>query len=227
MVLELAWCETFVVFRHKSYIFNDKKLTLRKREPMAKKATLPKQTHKLTPTFDDKSRIGYRQGLSRLFLAEDPGTETYRTEYIYYVEEDSADGTKVYLVHPAFLNNGFDFTIHIENQVFVHSGKRTYTDDIPAHDHIVNDLLAKKEENPSLFKQLKTLLDKVFQCSTIEDNEYKAYPFKLGLSVETLFKTIKWFFVEQDITYWNGKGRRMLYYEKLLPLWEQSLWEQE
>lgn len=195
---------------------------------MAKKTTLPKQTKKQTPDFSDKSRIGYRQGLSRLFLAEDPGTETYRTEYIYYVEEDSVSGTRVYLIHPAYLNNGFDFTIHIENQVFTHKGnKRTYTDDIPAHDHIVNDLLAKKAENPELFKQMKSLLDKVFQCATIKDEDYKAFPFSSGLSVETLFKTIKWFFVEQDITYWNGKGRRMLYYEKLLPLWEPTLLEQE
>lgn len=198
---------------------------------MPLQTSLPKRTKTLTPNFDDSSRLGLRQGLSRLFLAEDPGTETYKTEYRYDVEIESESGTKIYLVHPARLNNGFDFTIHVENQRFAHTDARNRTrrDDVPSHDNIADDLRAKQKENPSLFKQMKSLLEKTFQCVPIGNDEYKAFVFNSGLSVELLFKAIKWLFVEQDITYWNGKGRRMLYYEKLLPLWEPvpTLFEQD
>lgn len=170
-------------------------------------------------SINEDSRIGYRQSLARIFLAELPGTETERTKYIYYVETDSV-GNRVYLIHPAILNNGFDFTIHAENQEFVHTDKRNRTrrDDVPSHKNIYDDLMAKKNENSTLFSQLKTLLDKVYRCEKIENDEYCSYTFASGIPVELLFKTIKWLFIEQDITYWNGQGREMLY-NYLTPLW--------
>ena len=176
---------------------------------------VPKQKKTTTLSLNENSRLGYRQGLARTFLNEDHGSETLTTEYTYIVESDSKSGRKVYLIHPAYLNNGFDFTIHIENQVFIH-GKRK--DDIPAHSHIYDDLLAKKTENPTLFKQMKSLLDKVFLCNPIQDTEYGQYQFSSGIPVELLFKTIKWLFIEQDITYWNYEGRGKLY-KYLSSLW--------
>lgn len=32
-----------------------------------------------------------------------------------------------------------------------------------------------------------------------------------GWSVEIVLKLVKWFFIEQDITYWNRTGRDMLW----------------
>ena len=186
-------------------------------------SNVPKQRQVITLSLNESSRNGYRQGLARVFLNEAPGSETQTTEYIYIVEIDSKSERKVYLIHPAYLNNGFDFTIHVENQVFIHGNRR---DDIPAHPHIYDDLLAKKTENPALFKQMKSLLDKVFFCNPIQDTEYGIYPFSSGIPVELLFKTIKWLFIEQDITYWNYEGRGRLY-KFLSSLWEPTLWEQE
>ena len=171
--------------------------------------------------ISEDSRIGYRQSLARVFLTEQPGTDIASSKYIYYVETDSVSGNRVYLIHPANLNKGFDFTIHAENQVFIHISKdnRVRRDDIPSHQNIVDDLQTKKTENSASFAQLKPLLDKVYQCVPVADDEYAHYSFSSGMSVEFLFKTIKWLFVEQDITYWNWTGRAMLY-NHLITLWE-------
>ena len=172
-------------------------------------------------TINENSRLGYRQSLARIFLTEQPGTDAASSKYIYYVETDSVSGNRVYLIHPANLNKGFDFTIHAENQVFIHTNKsnRTRRDDIPSHKNIVDDLLAKKAEDITMFIQLKPLLDKVYQCVSVADDEYAPFQFSSGMSVELLFKVIKWLFVEQDITYWNWTGRAMLY-NHLITFWE-------
>ena len=171
-------------------------------------------------TLNENSRIGFRQHLARVFLTEQPGTGNVATRYYYRVEKDSVSGNHVYLLHPANLNKGFDFTIHIEKQVFIHITKKgtQRKDDIPSHQNIIEDLLAKKAENLNLFMQMKPLLDKTFQCVSIDDAEFKAFQFTSGMSVELLFKAIKWLFIEQDITYWNWSGREMLY-NALIVLW--------
>lgn len=75
-----------------------------------------------------------------LFLEEEPGTgkgpET--SKYIYYVEK-LADGNRVYLNRPAYLNKGFDFIIAVENTTF--SNRKN----IPRQDDIFRDLAKKKE----------------------------------------------------------------------------------
>lgn len=167
-------------------------------------------------TINEDSRTGYRQALARVFLTEQPGTEEEGSKYKYYVETDSVSHKRVYLVHPAPLNKGFDFTIHAEDQKFVHNKR---TDDVPSHQNIYDDLLSKKNENRTCFMELKTILDKVYQCIPVADDEYRQYQFNSGMSVEFLSKTLKWLFIEQDITYWNWSGRAMLY-NKLIPLWE-------
>ena len=214
---------TFVRFPQKSYVYL---LSLRKGISMAKKKTNSpknKKSYNISRyklSLNENSRIDFRQHLARVFLTEQPGSGNVATRYYYRVEKDSVSGNYVYLLHPANLNKGFDFTIHIENQVFVHITKKgtQRKDDIPSHQNIVDDLLAKKAEDLALFMQMKPLLNKTFQCVSVDDTEYKAFPFKSGLSVEILFKTIKWLFIEQDITYWNWSGREMLY-NGLIALW--------
>lgn len=157
-----------------------------------------------TISIMESSREAYRLKVATLFVSETHGSSTTRTDYTYYVEQDSVSGRRVYLQRPASLNKGFDFTIHVENAQFHYK-------DIPRHDDLKNDLLAKKAEDPIAFAKLKVLFEKVFLCQPIDDAEYQEYPFKTGLSVEIVFKTIKWLFIEQDITYWNWSGREMLY----------------
>jgi hypothetical protein len=56
------------------------------------------------------------------------------------------------------------------------------------------------------------LIDGIYGCD--EPNEilkkYPTFTFKVGLPVDALLKVLKWMFIEQDLTYWNWSGRRML-----------------
>ncbi len=185
-------------------------------------------THKYSLSIIENDRKDYRQSLARVFLAEDPGSGNKGTRYLYAVEKDSVGGKRVILTHPAPLNKGFDFQVHIEGHEFLHLTKdgKTRKTNTPLHQDIIDDLLAKRGENQLLFKGLRPLLDKVFNCETIDDAEFVGFHFTSGLSVELLFKTIKWLFIEQDITYWNWSGREMLY-NALIPLWEPTLFEQQ
>ena len=46
----------------------------------------------------------------------------------------------------------------------------------------------------------------------IEESEIASIIFTdEGYAFEHVLKTIKWLFIEQDITYWNWSGRAMLY----------------
>ena len=53
-------------------------------------------------------------------------------------------------------------------------------------------------------------IDSVFNCKEIESEWFDEFSFTTGKSVELILKVIKWFFIEQDITYWNYSGRNML-----------------
>lgn len=44
----------------------------------------------------------------------------------------------------------------------------------------------------------------------IEDSKLRTLTFQTGYTAELLVKVIKWFFIEQDVTYWNYSGRAKL-----------------
>ncbi|MDL2219128.1 DNA adenine methylase [Ruminococcaceae bacterium OttesenSCG-928-O06] len=135
------------------------------------------------------------------FLNETPGNGTGENaaKYRYYVET-LADGNRIFLERPATLNKGFDFVIHVENYQFVN--RKTN----PRHDDIIGDLAAKKAENQRTYAQLIESVREVHQCQEIDDAMCD-FRFESGYSAELLLKVIKWFFIEQDIRYWNWTGR--------------------
>ena len=55
------------------------------------------------------------------------------------------------------------------------------------------------------------MIDDVWNCkepdSVLRNNKVV---FQKGFPVEMLLKILKWLFIEQDITYWNYDGRKML-----------------
>lgn len=128
------------------------------------------------------------------------------SRYIYYVETLSS-GNRVYLQRPANLHNGFDFLICVENTNYAAPGRRRRN--YPTHDDINADLLRKKEENPKQYSKLYALLKKIYLCNDVTDEEMFAIEFRSGFSVEHIAKVLKWFFIEQDIRYWNYSGRAM------------------
>lgn len=165
----------------------------------------------------DKS--SYRKLLIEEFLKEQPGSIKSVTEYYYFVVTLQND-KRIYLKWPAALYKGVDFGVRIEDTQFRYGkhGNIISTGNCPSHDDIINDLSKKKLENPIEFNRLKTLLDKIYHCQPINDLEYRDYSFTTGPSVEIIFKSIKWLFIEQDVTYWNRNGRVMLC-EGISQLW--------
>lgn len=154
----------------------------------------------------DRNKI--RMSVVNELSKEEPGQgkEDLASRYTYYVETLS-DGKRIYLRRPANLHNGFDFVVGVENINFNLDGrKRSY----PKHDDIIIDLTEKKKENSKKYKQLYSVLEKVYKCESINDDEINL-TFKTGFSAELIIKTLKWLFIEQDIRYWNYSGRDMLW----------------
>lgn len=126
------------------------------------------------------------------------------TKYKYVVEIlDSGD--KVYITRPAFNKMGFDFLIHVENNSF--SNNR----DNPSHQDLIDDMKLKIENNSDIKDKILIDLEKIFKCHEADDVvDYNIYDSIEGLPIDLILKTSKWFFIEQDIRYWNYSGRNML-----------------
>lgn len=150
------------------------------------------------------TRNEVRERVIAEFLKELPGTGNgeNQSKYLYFVET-LKDGNRIYLERPANLHNGFDFLINVENVNFSTTNRIKYN---PSHDNIFNDLKAKKAESPENYKKLYKLIENVYNCNEISDTNLN---FKDGYSVDLILKVAKWFFIEQDIRYWNYSGRAM------------------
>lgn len=134
--------------------------------------------------------------------------ENPNAKYRYFVEV-LANGNRIYLERPGRLNKGCDFIIFIENHLTFNNGN----DKPPKHDFIVDDLKIKKQQlNPAQWTQLLQAIEAIYNC--------KSYKTAIALcnnlpnideSYELILKTLRWLFIEQDVTYWSGKGRNMLH----------------
>lgn len=137
------------------------------------------------------------------------GTGDLASRYTYYVETLS-DGNRIYLRRPANLHNGFDFLVCVENYLFNGPGekRRNY----PKHENIINDLIIKKNSEPERYRDLFTLIERVYLCNDVSDDELSAVRFQgNGYLSDMIVKTLKWLFIEQDIRYWSYSGRIMLW----------------
>lgn len=165
--------------------------------------------HEVTKFFSNEGiRNDVRMRVVEAFAEEFPGKGKgdAASKYIYYVET-LKDGNRVYLQRPAFLYNGFDFLVCVENTNYSAPGERSRNN--PKHKDIQDDLIKKKAENPELYKNLYMLLQKVYECHDVKEEEYADISFSSGLPVEHILKVMKWLFIEQDIRYWNYSGRNM------------------
>ena len=89
-----------------------------------------------------------------------------------------------------------------------------YTNDKPpAHNFIISDLSLKKQSlSIHQWNALLVAIEIIYNCGNY--NSVLGYINNLpniGLSYEVLLKLTRWLFIEQDITYWSGSGREMLY----------------
>ena len=155
------------------------------------------------------SRNDIRMKVVNELSKEEPGKgkNELASKYTYYVETLN-DNRRIYLRRPAFLHNGFDFVVCVEDINFNSSGRRR---DYPTHDNILDDLKQKYQEDPEKYKYLYTALYATYDCLYIDPEPLNSIVFKSGFSCELLVKTLKWLFIEQDIRYWNYSGRDMLW----------------
>ena len=124
------------------------------------------------------------------------------------------NGDKLYLQRPAYLHNGLDFLICVENTNYAKPNEKERNN--PKHEDITEDLLKKKEENPKMYAEFYELLRKVYECHDVTDEEISKIHFKSGYSPEHIIKVLKWMFIEQDIRYWNYAGRKKTW-EEVIP----------
>lgn len=153
-------------------------------------------------------RFQIRKQVIKAFTKEKPGCGKGDdcSKYIYYVETLKND-ERIYLKRPAALNKGLDFTVHVENAKF----RKKWLVDMPSHKDIVADLKKKKKSDPLQYDKFGNVIDKIYNCIDLKDRAYRQFSFEEGIQAEALLKTIKWLFIEQNLTYWNWSGRSMLY----------------
>lgn len=158
----------------------------------------PKQIEKTLKILGG-TRLEQRRRLAETWLLEEENSR-----YRYYVET-CEDGKRIYLLRPSWLNKGFDFQINLE-------GFRSKSNEAPKHDDIIGDLAKKKKESPRNFRKLRGLIDFVYECEEPDEvlETHEIHSYSSGLPVDSLLKILKWMFIEQDLTYWNNSGRRML-----------------
>lgn len=157
-------------------------------------------------TYDDRNAV--RMAVVAKLAEELPGKgkKELASRYTYYVET-LLERTRIYLRRPGNLHNGFDFVVCVENYNFNPNGrKRNY----PKHEDILSDLRAKKAKNPAKYKDLFLIIKLAYECRKIDEAAMRI-DFHEGYSSESIIKTLKWLFIEQDIRYWNYSGRDMLW----------------
>ncbi|MES2837204.1 MAG: hypothetical protein V4667_06760 [Bacteroidota bacterium] len=166
----------------------------------------------LTTTAIGNDRISIRKNIINLFLQENPGTGIgeLTARYFYNVEK-TACGIEIYLKRPAPLNKGMDFEIHAKNFNFRTENVYVKVRSRPKHVTIISDLKAKKEENINEYAKVKNVIDKIYNCQNVTDEEMTSLNFTIGFPIELVLKLIKWLFIEQDVTYWHASGRAKFY----------------
>ena len=164
----------------------------------------------ITMSFDNNDdrnhlRMSVVEQLSKELCGKGKGDKA--THYVYYVETLS-NGNRIFLKRPAWLHNGFDFVVCIENMNFNPTGRFRNN---PSHEDIFKDLTNKKKENATIYKQLFEVINDAYSCKSIDLLHVSKINFTSGFSCDLIVGSLKWLFIEQDIRYWNYSGRDMLW----------------
>ena len=171
------------------------------------------QGYNLYETWKESNEIrnNFRMNVVDIFGEEKHGNGRGEnaSKYEYCVEKIKIKNKeyKITLTRPTTKYN-FDFYIHVRDYNFAKKEGKIRTE--PKHDDIKEDLIIKKQENIKEFSRLIETIKKIYNCEEILQEEYESFKFKNGIPTEILLKLLKWLFLEQDITYWNGCGRKYI-----------------
>lgn len=175
-------------------------------------------------TLTSTTRENIRKEITGWFLDEKCGTNQQVSRYEYIVEEFLIGDLKyeIYLRRPAFKNKGMDFVISVrrfKKRTFKHvDSKWSYREELnrPSFESIY-EALENIQGGIDVSAYLKSVYDTstILDTSTIPDVLIKirkiSKNFEMHLAVAILL--FKWFFIEQDCTYWNYSGRELLHKE--------------
>lgn len=167
----------------------------------------PKKTRRLTEArwkLSFGSRQAQKREFARIWLRE------RRYHRYKYVVEKCRDGTRVYLTRPARFNQGIDFQIWAESP----ASKKKKTKKVrPSYKWLVRDLRRKLRKRPRLRRELYRAVGEIFDCRnprSVVRRHPRLFVLPGRTSFEVLMCLLKWFFIEQDMTYWLGTGRNRL-----------------
>jgi hypothetical protein len=150
-------------------------------------------------------RAAIRAEVFKHWIAEKPGSTTERNTYRYDVEL-LCDGSIIYLTRPTRLNKGADFVIHCQNFVKFKNGN----DKPPKHSNLIDELQDLVSRSANHEKEILKSIGRIWDCESsakvIADLKFFAGEMK----AERVLLLAKWFFIEQDVTYWTESGRHML-----------------
>lgn len=172
-----------------------------------------KQHLEMTYALRGASRREQRRRLVLSWLKEQPYS-SYR-----YNVEDCKDGTWIYLRRPTNLNKGFDFQVHLEGfrsrrrRPPLKSGRRRPRTERPSHQDVINELRLLTAMQPKLRTSIFGAICDVYECREpfrVLKRRPELRNLTARLSMLKVLLIIKWLFVEQDLTYWLGKGRDRL-----------------
>jgi len=149
-----------------------------------------------------RTREDVRKFLLELFIKED-----CKTKLRYYVE--TVNGKHIYIERPGRLNKGCDFVIYVEDLIKWNNGN----DKPPKHDDLFDDLRNKKKVlSEDQFEILKLAIRDIYELKPYSEAIKRVVGFpQLDWSYELILKLTRWFFLEQDVTYWAKSGREMLF----------------
>lgn len=168
-------------------------------------------THEVTYRLISTDRTSIRKELVELFIQEEPGTgkEELASRYNYNVE--IVDDSSIIIKRPAGLNKGFDFTVNVDNFYFRGTRRRHKN---PSHNDIFCALEYAKNNYPEDYEKVIVQIKHIYNCEEYDYSEIGNVTFVDGdgneRKITIILSAIKWLFIEQDITYWNWSGRRML-----------------
>ncbi|MBT3207326.1 MAG: hypothetical protein HN704_07030 [Bacteroidetes bacterium] len=149
------------------------------------------------------TRAEIRNHLLNVMKAENP-----QTKYRYFVEH-LVDENRIYIERPGRLNKGCDFVIYIENHLLYNNSN----DKPPKHNFLIDDLRLKKQNlREDEWIILLNAIESIYELNSFKTSYEKIQELPLGgETYELILKLARWFFIEQDITYWSRSGREMLY----------------
>lgn len=161
------------------------------------------------------TRKEIREELVSLFLQEKSGWDFKEGKSSYRYNVEQVKQYIIYLQRPAPLNKGFDFIVKVENMYFKLDDGRRHRN--PSHNDIFTILSTYQRYFTKEYSVIKGLIHRIFECenSNIVESVKDLPPFTNydgeEIPIAIILYCIKWLFIEQDITYWNWSGRRMLF----------------